>query len=108
MKMQYNFTKLNQLNCPFFVEPIQAGGKLKATTLWESPNKGATNESGFNAFPRGNRYDNGGFDYIGGYGNFWSSSETNNKDAWNRAPDYNYSEVYRTTPIGKMGCRVVA
>jgi uncharacterized protein (TIGR02145 family) len=30
-----------------------AGGKLKATTDWVSPNYGATNEIGFNAFPGG-------------------------------------------------------
>jgi uncharacterized protein (TIGR02145 family) len=32
-----------------------AGGKLKATNLWASPNTGANNSSGFTAFPRGVR-----------------------------------------------------
>ncbi|MDR1761003.1 MAG: hypothetical protein LBR55_00990, partial [Bacteroidales bacterium] len=30
-----------------------AGGKLKSTTYWNAPNKGATNESGFNAIATG-------------------------------------------------------
>jgi uncharacterized protein (TIGR02145 family) len=37
------------------------GGKLKATTLWDSPNTGATNSSGLTAFPGGFRDYNGSY-----------------------------------------------
>lgn len=50
-----------------------AGGKLKltGTEYWVSPNTGATNESGFNAFPAGVRNDEG-FQGLG-YGSvFWT------------------------------------
>ena len=53
-----------------------AGGKLKetGTSHWESPNTGATNETGFTALPGGGRNDDGGFfDEIGYLGIFWSS-----------------------------------
>jgi uncharacterized protein (TIGR02145 family) len=54
-----------------------AGGKLKATTLWEPPNTGARNSSGFTAFPGGWR--NCRTEVIerkGLYGHFWSATET--------------------------------
>ncbi len=56
-----------------------AGGKLKsASDLWQSPNKGATNESGFTALPAGSRsYGGGLFDNLGKDAYFWSNSEQN-------------------------------
>jgi uncharacterized protein (TIGR02145 family) len=51
-----------------------AGGKLKDTTLWKSPNTGATNSSGFTALPGGRRDYIGPFSYIGMAGRFWSAS----------------------------------
>jgi len=70
-----------------------AGGKMKATKLWKSPNTGATNECGFTAFPGGGRNYNGVYLSIGEYGYFWSASESNNKFAWNRNLSCNSSGV---------------
>jgi uncharacterized protein (TIGR02145 family) len=52
--------------------------KLKeiGLTHWQSPNKGATNETGFTALPGGRRHLNGAFDSIGYLGVWWSSSQT--------------------------------
>lgn len=50
-------------------------GKLKATTLWNSPNTGATNEKGFTAFPGGSRGSDGTFYYLGLYGSWWSAAK---------------------------------
>ena len=54
-----------------------AGGNLKTTTGWKSPNTGATNETGFSALP-GGEYFNGflGFSFYGSgdYGNWWSNT----------------------------------
>jgi uncharacterized protein (TIGR02145 family) len=54
-----------------------AGGELKDTTLWESPNTGGTNRTGFTALPGGFRtYDDGSFYNIGYNGYWWTSYET--------------------------------
>jgi uncharacterized protein (TIGR02145 family) len=61
-----------------------AGGKMKArgTTYWISPNKDATNESGFIGLPGGYRSNDGEFNNLGSVGVWWSSSEFNNYNAW--------------------------
>lgn len=58
-----------------------AGGKLKSTSLWISPNTGATNESGFTAFPNGYRWYDGSFHGIGGVAYWWTATEASS-DAW--------------------------
>ncbi len=75
-----------------------AGGKMKetGTAHWISPNTGATNESGFTALPGGYRYyNNGYFGYIGYTAYFWSSTEYDSNNAWNRLLYYDYSGVAR-------------
>ncbi len=65
-----------------------AGGKMKEVGLahWDSPNTGATNESGFTALPGGYRFVNGNFFYLTSFAYFWSSSNyySTNDYAWYR------------------------
>ncbi len=73
-----------------------AGGKLKesGTTHWSSPNTGATNESGFTALPGGYRSSNGQvYSGIGNVGFWWSATEYDAADAYNRGLVFNSSEV---------------
>ena len=74
-----------------------SGGKLKetGTSHWQSPNTGATNESGFSALAGGTRYTSGTFDIIGVYGYWWSSTATSPTFAYYRNLLYNYSYIYR-------------
>jgi uncharacterized protein (TIGR02145 family) len=78
------------------------GGKLKeeGNEHWNSPNTGATNETGFTALPGGNRryetYTNQEiFCCLNRYGFFWSSSEVYTVNAWYRVLSYDYSESNR-------------
>jgi uncharacterized protein (TIGR02145 family) len=61
---------------------VNVGGQLKsASTLWASPNLGATNETGFSAEPAGNRASiNGTFGNLGGIAYFWSSTTGSTSD----------------------------
>jgi uncharacterized protein (TIGR02145 family) len=73
------------------------GGKLKeaGTAHWNSPNTGATNESGFTALPGGYRYGYGTFNSIGYSGFFWSSTEYTGPDVWCRNLSCHYAGVHR-------------
>jgi len=82
-------------------EPV-AGGKMKSTGtlqagtgLWNAPNVGATNESGFSAVPAGSRGVNGAFYDVGDGGYWWSSSESSTGFAWWRGLYYFDSGVSR-------------
>jgi uncharacterized protein (TIGR02145 family) len=66
----------------------QAGDKIKSKTGWNKDGNG-TNSSGFSGLPSGFRNSIGMFDYIGEHGYWWSSTEANTANAWNRSPRYN-------------------
>lgn len=70
------------------------GGKLKTTTGWESPNTGATNESGFSGLPGGIRTYDGTFFGVGQFGIWWSSSEFSTTLAWDRGLIYDLTGSY--------------
>lgn len=83
-----------------------AGGKMKEadTAHWNSPNTGATNESGFTGLPGGSRnvvYNIGSFSDFGNYSNWWSST-----DAWNRILDYYNDDINRQNMYKSYGFNV--
>jgi len=85
-----------------------AGGmmKSKGTAYWNSPNTGATNESGFSALPGGFRLTDGSFNNLRNSAAFWSATEVNANSAWFRRLDYNSSSVSRISDQMKLGASV--
>lgn len=73
------------------------GGKLKeaGTSHWKSPNKGATNSSGFTALPGGYRNSRGSFVNLGNYATFWSATGGGSSYAWYRTLHYDDVDVGR-------------
>jgi uncharacterized protein (TIGR02145 family) len=77
---------------------IVAGGKMKEAgmTHWESPNIGATNESGFTGLPSGFRLeDSGGFSNLGYNSFYWSSTQCDFNSAWFYNLEYIYAGYNR-------------
>jgi len=84
-----------------------AGGKLKVagTNNWQSPNTGATNETGFSAIPGGTYVNDGTFRLIGNSSIWWSSSEhiLSSASVYYRGLNYDNSKVIRGGYPKSMG-----
>ncbi len=78
-----------------------AGGKMKSigTAYWNSPNTGATNESGFSALPGGYRNSDGSFYNIRNNAFFWSATEFDSLNAWSRSLNIYIGSVNRNNTI---------
>lgn len=92
---------------------LVAGGKMKSTRTapephprWELPNAEATNESGFNAYPGGDRFTNGLYYNFGRIGAFWTSTEANIANAWSRGLSYATPSVARNSYDQRNGFSV--
>lgn len=81
------------------------GGAMKSVTGWNSPNTGATNNSGFSGLPGGVN-DEGFFDFIGTNGYWWSSTELDTMYAWRLALNYYFAATYRGTRLKTNGLSV--
>jgi uncharacterized protein (TIGR02145 family) len=93
-----NYLDPNQNPSAIGAQSSVAGGRMKSAMGWNSPNTGATNESGFTGLPGGYRNLNGSYGTIGYNGNWWSSSASSliNVNAWFRRLDYDPAGVNRT------------
>lgn len=85
-----------------------AGDKLKeiGTIHWQSPNAGATNETGFTALPSGARNIFGTFQSLGSGGYWWSSTALSPGNAYYQRIDYVYSDIYEMTNRAEHGFSV--
>jgi len=81
------------------------GGKLKetGTSHWFSPNEGATNETGFNGLPAGQRFIDGASVSLGDLGFFWSATEFSPSWGWYRSLRSSNNFLDRTSYYKTLG-----
>ncbi|PKP21869.1 MAG: hypothetical protein CVU05_05865 [Bacteroidetes bacterium HGW-Bacteroidetes-21] len=74
--------------------PSVAGGKLKSVNMWNAPNCGADNSSGFSALPSGefDTYQSGAFQFLNAYASFWTSTFAGGQFAVERYLSYENCE----------------
>lgn len=84
-----------------------AGGNLKetGTTYWNTPNAGATNNTGFSALPGGRRTSYATFQGVAEFANFWSATEDYNNVS-RRNLGYQESDIFRNTYSKSYGASV--
>jgi len=71
-----------------------AGKKLKAGNGWANNGNGV-DAVGFSALPGGLGGPDGIFGNVGKYGGWWSATEDNASNAWDRDMNYIYADVFR-------------
>ncbi len=86
-------------------QPV-AGGKMKTTTLWNSPNAGANNSSGFTGLPGGLLIEYGTFNKIGIAGYWWSTTELNATFVRYCALSYDHSYAFPSSYYKTSGFSV--
>ncbi|MCB0764134.1 MAG: fibrobacter succinogenes major paralogous domain-containing protein, partial [Flavobacteriales bacterium] len=82
------------------------GGQLKYVEVWQSPNAGATNSSGFMALPGGYKSVDGSFVGFGTEGFWWSATEHDPSLAWIRILSYQQEGTGRYQYLKQHGLYV--
>jgi len=83
------------VNCSFLGwNGTDVGAKMKSVSGWNSGGNGS-NTSGFTAWPGGNRLLNTSFGDIGNNGDFWTSSQSDANNAYDRILQFNHDDIYR-------------
>jgi uncharacterized protein (TIGR02145 family) len=78
-----------------YLDDYLGGGKMKSVNLWDSPNTGATNSSGFTGYPSGYRNENGTFLNIRQKTYYWSTTAYYPTASWVCGLFYNLELVSR-------------
>lgn len=100
-----NQTEIDKYDSSHSWRGTKEGDKLKeiGTTHWKSPNKGATDETGFTAVPGGQRTLSGNFLNIGAGSYWWSATQYDSTKACLRYLFYSTSNIHNANSSKKNG-----
>jgi uncharacterized protein (TIGR02145 family) len=88
--------KESEINNRFRGEAVKAGNKLKSNALlWQTPNVGTSNESGFSGLPAGARWPDGSFIVLGERVEWWSTTVFSPESSWKRDISTKFSGIDR-------------
>ncbi len=82
------------------------GGQLKALPLWDAPNAGADNSSGFTAYPSGVRANTGNSFSAGAQANWWCTTTVDSTTAFQRRLYYSSGGITRFSMLKGFGSSV--
>jgi uncharacterized protein (TIGR02145 family) len=85
---------------------VNAGGHLKAVALWDAPNTGATDSTGFTAYPGGIRSMYGGYTNVGTRGHWWTATPFDTVYSWCRELSTSSRGIYRVRTNRLVGASV--
>ncbi len=87
---------------------VVAGAKMKSTgtSLWNSPNTGATNSSGLSILPGGFRYNDGRFSGVRNDADLWTATSSSEPYGWQRYLTCSSAYGYRVYGFKEYGFSV--
>ena len=107
MESTLGMTESELIDAGFRGEAQNVGGQLKTTTMWDPPNSGATNASGFAGPPGGHRYvNNGNFMLEGAYAHWWTTTANIPGTAYFRVLYDSSTGIIRNISNKRQGCYV--
>ncbi|HER07553.1 MAG TPA: hypothetical protein ENO20_01470 [Bacteroides sp.] len=95
-------TEADQLNLRGTVE----GGMMKTTDLWDSPNTGATNETGLSVIPSGTAEHYASFSDLNREAYIWTSDAYSTNEAIFRSFRYSHAQIRRSYTYKAAGYSV--
>jgi uncharacterized protein (TIGR02145 family) len=78
------------------------GDNTAGTGLWNSPNTGADDSSGFSGLPGGARGNGGSVFDIGNSAFFWTTTEFGSSDAWRYDLDSGNNQFNKSSGFSKF------
>ena len=93
-------------SCRQVNSPLSGACNTTEHPRWIESAQNGTDDYGFSGLPAGTRYDVGPFDGLGGFCNWWSSTESSSSNAWMRDLAHHSGTIWRAQHAKQYGFSV--